>query len=143
MTGKKDGTMDTTNIPSFQMFSRAMEYNAQRQNVIAQNVANADTPKYKARDLEEADFSSAMRRAKPGLAMRGADAGVSIIAKPAKSHGIYDAREERNPREVSPNGNSVVMEDQVFKMKKTVFNYKMAADLYKKQITLYNTALGK
>lgn len=135
--------MDLTNIPSFQMFSRSMDYHAQRQNVIAQNVANSDTPKYKARDLAEADFGQEMKRAQPGLTMTPASHGVSIIAKPAVSHGVYEAMEDRNPREVAPNGNSVVMEEQVGKMRKSVFNYNLAADLYKKQISMYSMALGK
>lgn len=135
--------MDLTNIPSFQMFSRSMEYNAQRQNVLAQNIANADTPKYKSLDLAPTDFGKEMKQAEPGLRMQPASSGVSLIAKPAQAHTTYRINEEDNPHEIAPNGNSVVMEDQVFKMRSTNSNYRLAADMYKKQISMISIALGK
>jgi flagellar basal-body rod protein FlgB len=62
-----------------------MSYLSQRQEVIASNIANADTPGYKTRDIEmPLDFSSALQDAKnsavetPGLATRNDGNNVGI-----------------------------------------------------------------
>jgi flagellar basal-body rod protein FlgB len=48
---------------------RALDVRAQRQQLIASNIANADTPNYKARDI---DFRSALEAAlKPGASAAG------------------------------------------------------------------------
>ena len=50
------GPMDLSQIPLFAALSKRMSWLADRQAVLAQNVANADTPGYAARDLREPDF---------------------------------------------------------------------------------------
>ena len=45
--------MDVSDIPLFAMLKSKLSYTTQRQQVIAQNVANADTPGFAPRDLEE------------------------------------------------------------------------------------------
>ena len=45
---------------NFAVFSQALDLRAQRHQVLASNIANADTPNYKARDFS---FESAMRSA--------------------------------------------------------------------------------
>ena len=49
--------MDLSKFPVFRMMSGKMRWLASRQGVLSQNVANADTPKYEAKDLKEVDFS--------------------------------------------------------------------------------------
>lgn len=60
----------------------ALSLRAQRQELLASNIANADTPNYKARDL---DFGSALHSA---LASKGAAGGASanVLATTAASH---------------------------------------------------------
>src|SRR5271165_7171358 len=64
---------------------RFLSYLAQRQEVIASNIANADTPGYKARDVEmPSDFSAALQEAAgavieaPGLPSRNDGNSVNI-----------------------------------------------------------------
>ncbi|MGD1070117.1 MAG: flagellar basal body protein [Bryobacteraceae bacterium] len=64
---------------------RFLSYLSQRQEVIASNIANADTPGYKARDLElPSDFSTALQSAQgavieaPGLPSRNDGNSVNI-----------------------------------------------------------------
>jgi flagellar basal-body rod protein FlgB len=64
---------------------RFLSYLAQRQEVIASNIANADTPGYKARDVEmPSDFSAALQEASgavvetPGLPSRNDGNSVNI-----------------------------------------------------------------
>jgi flagellar basal-body rod protein FlgB len=64
---------------------RYLTYLSERQEVIASNIANADTPGYKTLDLESpADFSSALQEAQdavievPGMTSRNDGNNVSI-----------------------------------------------------------------
>ena len=61
---------------SLEFHSQALALRAERQRVIASNIANADTPGYQARDL---DFSQALRAATahlPGATAGGIASGV-------------------------------------------------------------------
>ncbi len=53
---------------------RALDVRVQRQQLIASNIANADTPNYKARDL---DFRAALDAALQPAASQGADRGMA------------------------------------------------------------------
>jgi flagellar basal-body rod protein FlgB len=66
-------------------FGRFLSYLSQRQQVVASNIANADTPGYQTKDVEmPADFSSALSDARdavvetPGLPSRNDGNNVSI-----------------------------------------------------------------
>ena len=49
--------MTIENISLFQAMNAKMGYLAERQKIISQNVANADTPGYMSQDLRKVDFS--------------------------------------------------------------------------------------
>ena len=55
-------------IKALALHENALRYRAQRNEVLASNIANADTPNYKARDL---DFAAALKGA------RGQELGLS------------------------------------------------------------------
>ena len=48
-------------IPALAQYERALKFRAQRNEVLSSNIANADTPNYKARDL---DFGQALKGAR-------------------------------------------------------------------------------
>ena len=55
--------MDLRQIPLFSMITRQMDWLTTRQKVLAQNVANADTPNYQAKDIAPLDFGAMARAA--------------------------------------------------------------------------------
>ena len=55
--------MNLPEIPLLSMLKERMGWLNQRQNLLSQNVANADTPGYTARDLKPVDFEQALRNA--------------------------------------------------------------------------------
>ena len=61
------------------VFSQAMNLRAQRHQVLASNIANADTPQYKARDF---DFQVAMKNAMAGRT----EAGGIALATTSPGH---------------------------------------------------------
>ena len=55
---KVGGVMELTSLPMFALIRQRMNWLNQRQEVIAQNVANANTPDYPSQDLKPAKFRS-------------------------------------------------------------------------------------
>src|SRR5579862_3870097 len=55
--------MDIRSIPLFEAITRRMAWLTDRQTVLAENVANANTPGYLEKDLKEPDFRGVLARA--------------------------------------------------------------------------------
>lgn len=77
-------------IQAFAPFEQALQARALRNEVLSSNIANADTPNYKARDV---DFGTALREARGGLALQRTnavhrDAGGAVHAEPAVKYRI-------------------------------------------------------
>ena len=83
----------------------ALTFRAQRMEVIATNLANADTPHYKARDVE---FSSVLDGAANAMQMRTTDARhLSTAPRAAQSELKY-----RIPHQPSLDGNTVELSSE-------------------------------
>lgn len=100
MTSKLDDVLNVHQI--------ALRLRAYRQQLLAGNIANADTPNFKARDI---DFSSAMQSA---LSSRPGNSGLTTTSprhfgaradNPAGAQALY-----RTPHQPSLDGNSVDMD---------------------------------
>ncbi len=128
------------NIFLFEAVKKRLNWLGQRQEILAQNIANADTPNYRASDLKSYDFKELLRREDAQLNM------VSSGSKhlPGRRKRILDyASEKKRPFETSPVGNNVVLEEQMSKVGETGTNYKMATGLYKKHLNMIKIALGR
>lgn len=121
-------------LPISQMAGALAAHAAQRQSTIAQNVANADTPGYKAKDISP--FASLVEEQGLGLrATRPGHLGVREGLAPAESllrHG-----------EASPNGNDVALEDEMIASAETRASHEMALGIYRSVSTLLRTSLGR
>jgi flagellar basal-body rod protein FlgB len=127
---------------------QAMRNLSDRQRVISQNIANADTPGYRARALERPDFgglveatgagAGAPRVARPRVQLT---AGMSALGASSISSGgvILD----RNTSETKPDGNNVTLEDQLLQMGQTQADFTALTGLYHKQMGLLRSALGR
>lgn len=113
----------------------------QRQEVLAQNIANADTPKYRASDLKPFQFKEILRRESAQLNM------VSSTSNhlPGQRKRIRDFSEqiERLPFETSPNGNSVILEEQMAKVNESQISHRFTTNIYKKHMQMFMMALGR
>lgn len=125
-----------------------MQYLNARQNVISQNIANSDTPNYKPKDLKPVDFGAVLDNVtKKNNA--GNVGSVHMVATSAGHLGGAEnterskARAQRETYEVAPEGNAVIVEEQLLKAGETVMNYTMMSNLYQKQIGMLRTALGQ
>jgi flagellar basal-body rod protein FlgB len=111
----------------FKLAGQRMQWLGARQQVIAQNVANADTPNYKARDVT--DFADVMRGAATGGLKVTNSKHIGGATSVAAGVSI---REDEQTYEQSLDGNTVALEQQTIKATETAENYRLAAQLYRK-----------
>ena len=131
--------MDLQDLPLLTMLRQRMTWLNQRQDVLSQNVANADTPRFVARDLKELDFEQLM----------GAQSGTQMTTTNARHIAISSAHagkfedHETPDQEASPNGNAVSLEVEMIKVSDTQAQFQAATNLYAKAITMMKTAIGR
>jgi len=131
--------MNLPDIPLLSMLRERMTWLHQRQDLLSQNVANADTPGYVARDLKPLDFEQALSDANSGATMMTTN--VRHIALSPSHAGKFDDHETPD-QESNPNGNAVSLEMEMIKVSDTQAQFQAAANLYAKTITLMKTAIG-
>lgn len=136
--------MDLPDIPLLSMLKTRMTWLNQRQDVLTQNVANADTPHYVAHDLKPLDFSREMRR-QAGPAQTASQLNITnphhIGLKLSANRPDFQSVEVRDS-EASPNGNSVSLEQEMIKVSDTQAEFQAATNLYSKAMTMMRTAIG-
>ncbi len=135
--------MTIENISLFQAMNAKMSYLAQRQKVISQNVANADTPGYMAQDLAKADFSGLVANIDKNnmhIQMETSSAGHLLPPDQSPNPKIGN---NKTPYEVKPDGNSVVLEEQMTKASDTQMNYALMVNLYRSTSDMIRVSLGK
>jgi flagellar basal-body rod protein FlgB len=135
--------MAITDIPILSMLRTRLQWAQERQRVLAENVANADTPSYHSRDLAPLKFAAptavaAMPLSTVSLARteNGHIAGIGQSDSPfrAKSEGNYEVR---------PTGNAVNLEQEMIKVAANQMDFQAATALYARSLSLIKTALGK
>ncbi len=124
--------MDPTDIGLFTLAAQRLKWLDQRQTLLAQNIANVDTPGYSPRDLPRfaatlADAAGTLRRNSarqlPGVAL-GVQSGRSRV----------DAR--------APDGNAVALDTQLKDVADTATNQQLVTTIYMKYVAMYQLTLG-
>ena len=135
--------MNLPDIPLFSMLRERMSWLNQRQTVLSQNVANADTPGFVARDLKPIDFSheleSVSQNRITGLTVTNPR---HIAAKTTTGSSDFDVTDTPDV-ESNPNGNAVSLEQEMIKVSDTQMQFQAAANLYGKAMNLMKTAIGQ
>ena len=133
--------MAVTDLPLFSMLKTRMRWLEERQKLLAENVANSNTPNYRARDLKQLDFRSELE-----ASLSTSHLGLSVT-QPGHIGGATGARGfDQNPAggfETSPSQNSVVLEDEMMKVAANQMDFAAASSLYSKSLHLLKTAIGK
>lgn len=139
--------MDPTDIGLFRLAERRLAWVDRRQQVLAHNIANADTPGFTARDV--APFERALDRAAPGtapaVAMAPALSRTSPLHLAATGTGgaAGEPGARTRPHERAPNGNAVSIEEELTKVADTAGMHDLTSGLYRKYMGLFRTALGR
>jgi flagellar basal-body rod protein FlgB len=119
-----------------QALKTRMHFHQSRQKVLAENVANADSPGFRPMDVK-------------APTIRAGGAGGVSLARTSEGHmgiggrsdGFDSARARRF--ETTPSGNAVNLEDEMMKVAQNQSDYQLAASLYSKGLGLMKIAIGK
>jgi len=134
--------------PIFDGMGQAMKYMAEHQRVIAENIANNETPGFKARTVDAPDFSSLVsqygvagtpRVSRPKVELSSGMTALGARPPLAGSHVVLDG----DTTETKPDGNNVTLEDQVLTLGQVQADFAAMTNLYRKQMGLMKTALGR
>jgi len=130
--------MPIADIPILSMLRTRMEWHQERQRVLAENVANADTPNYQAKDLAPPDFahelttaSLTLARTDPGHIVTEDDGNSSFASD---THGRFQIR---------PRGNTVTHEDEMMKVASNQMDFETVTSIYTRSLALIKLAIGK
>lgn len=122
-----------SNAPTdvFGLAEKRLAWVDRRQAVLAQNIANANTPGYAARDVKP------FREVLAEQAKRAGAAGFAAAATgaPAAQDKTLSAR--------SLDGNAVVLDEQLEKVAETDSAHQLAMNLMRKYTSLFKTAIGR
>jgi flagellar basal-body rod protein FlgB len=148
--------MAITDLPLFSMLKTRMHWLEQRQKLLAENVANSNTPNYRARDLKQLDFKSTLEASLGSANMGSTSMGSAGITSASVGMSVTQAGHLRggsgtrgfdiNPSggfETTPSQNSVVLEDEMMKVAQTQLDHQTAISLYQRGVGMIKTALGK
>lgn len=130
--------MSITDLPLFSMLKNRMYWHQERQKVLAENIANADTPGFQGRDLKQLNFNDALKAS-----------GSVTLASTQSGHlkgggdSNHFASERRNGFATSPRGNAVVLEEEMMKVAQNQMDHQAATALYARGVGLIKTALGR
>src|SRR4030095_8754655 len=112
--------------PLFSMLRTRMHWHQERQRLLSENVSNADTPKFRPRDLSPPDFSRRARET-TGISLTRTETG-HIECAPATASPFQLSR--TGGYDVRPAGNAVNLEDEMIKVAGNQMDYQQATTLY-------------
>jgi flagellar basal-body rod protein FlgB len=133
--------MGLLDMPIFTAMTDKMRWHQARQGLLAENVANAETPGFRGRDLKQFNFADQMgafssatvttTATQPMHFSVSSDGGTSFGAQPMANF------------EITPEGNGVSLEDEMMKVTSNLMDYQAATSLYQKSIKILRTAMGR
>ena len=136
--------MDIADLPAFSVLREKMTFLAERQRVLAQNVANASTPGFVPKDLNKDGFNKAL------AAELKVESGGLAVARTSGKHIDMNAtrnlsgdfRAKASPdTDVTLDGNAVVLEDQMMKVSETRGEYETMVAIYQRALGMMRTAI--
>jgi flagellar basal-body rod protein FlgB len=134
--------MAITDIPIFSMLRTRLSWAQERQRVLAENVANSDTPNYRARDIAPLKFPDPAKVA-------GANVSSVTLVRTENSHmglgglGASQFQTSSAGYDTRPTGNAVNLEQEMMKVSANQMEYQAATALYTRSLGLLKTALGR
>ena len=129
-------------LPILGMLKNKMQWHQARQSVLANNVANADTPRFRPSDLKPMNSNQAVRPAGLASVSAARTNPAHIKTSMGMQKTAFDNKTTRG-WETTPAGNSVVLEEQMIKVSANQFDFQMASTLYSRSLGLLRTAVGR
>lgn len=134
--------MEIAKQPLFAMISQRLGWLTERQRVLSENVANADTPDYRPRDLKELKFEQMLRGASHSIPVARTDGKHFSPNAQRNGLGPGDMSSEK-PHETTLSGNAVTLDVELMKISQTAHDHQLASGLYRKHLNLFRAVLGR
>ncbi len=132
--------MGIGDLPIFSALRNKMQWHQTRQTLLAENVANAETPGYRGRDLAHFNYEKLVQRPNAAVNTRTTNAKhFSVGGSDATRFGAM----RMNNFEIMPEGNGVTLEEEMMKVTTNQLEYQAATTLYSRSMRLVRIALGK
>jgi flagellar basal-body rod protein FlgB len=128
-------------MPLLTALADKMRWHQARQTLLAENVANADTPGYQGRDLKAYSFAEHLSSAS-FAEVATAVTQPGHIAVSSNAYNGFGAR-PGGDFEVTPAGNAVSLEDEMMKVTANQMDYQTITALYSRSLRLIKTAFGR
>ncbi len=131
--------MPVSGMPILTMLRTRMQWHQERQQVLSENIANADTPNFRPSDLNPLKFDSSLKVAQNVALARTSSGHMTGLSGGSDQFRMAKA----GLTETRPAGNAVSLEDEMMKVAENQMDYQAATTLYSKSLGLMKTALGK
>jgi flagellar basal-body rod protein FlgB len=128
-------------LPLLSALTEKMKWHQARQSLLAENVANAETPGYRGRDLKAFGFEEHMRNLSTAQIATVATQPMHISVQGTDADG-FGARQS-NSFEITPEGNGVTLEDEMMKVASNQLDYQTITAVYTRSLRILKSALGK
>lgn len=133
--------MGLNQMPLFAALTEKMRWHQTRQGLLAENVANAETPGYRGKDLKAFAFEDHMRNLSVAQISTTATQPSHFSVAGIDSDGFGPRK--MNSFEVTPEGNGVTLEDEMMKVTSNQMDYQAVTTLYTRSMRILRVALGK
>ena len=140
--GAWNGDFLMTGIPLLSALTDKLRWTQQRQDLLAQNVANADTPNYRGQELKPFSFGDTLDNLPLDAGSAGYADDPMTIPIAADGSATGDPQQQLS-FEVTPEGNGVTIEDEMMKVTANQLDYQAATSLYSQSLGLIKTAIGQ
>ncbi|WGR91383.1 flagellar basal body rod protein FlgB [Bradyrhizobium sp. ISRA443] len=135
--------MSMNDLPILSALRTKMQWHQERQRVLAENIANSDTPNFRPRDLAEPKFDRAGSTIGGGLGTLPMTQTSAAHMAASGAPDTFDNDRGKSGFETRPAGNAVNLEDQMLKVSANQMDYAAVTSLYSKSLHLLKTAIGK
>jgi flagellar basal-body rod protein FlgB len=128
--------IDPTQIGLFDLAERRLAWIARRQAVLAQNIANANTPHFQPHDLKP--FAAALSRMNASAPVRTQPNHLAGAAGGASQTEFVE-----RPSARAPDGNAVALDEQLVRLADTETSHALVTTIYKKYLGMFAMAFGR
>jgi flagellar basal-body rod protein FlgB len=130
--------MQMGSLSLFQAMAEKMRWHQARQSLLAENVANADTPGFIGRDLKPFSFDNEISSVASVTMSPTAPGQIALSGDSSAGFGV-----DHSGYQVSPAGTAVTLEDEMMKVSANDIDYQTVTALYTRSLRLIRTALGR
>lgn len=116
-----------------------MAYLSESQDILSQNIANADTPGFTPKRLKKLDFEKMAQIEAHRLKLR---ATSPLHQSGARNSTDFRVEDWKKTYESTPVENKIALEEQMAKLSANAQDYQMVTSLYHKTTGMFRTAIG-